>query len=114
MSVSVEENKEIETIDATQLLKPIDEKNRLLILCTLARGEMPLERIDDGLLIGKAALSLHLTHLCKADLIRVRTVHQATYYHLNTSVTPRVMEFLLYTRGLNSDTPPLTNKKGEH
>ena len=46
--------------EASQLLKALANENRLMILCSLAQGELNVSQLNDRLDLSQSALSQHL------------------------------------------------------
>ena len=78
----------------TKTLKIIANKHRLLILCTLAHGEMSVGQINDVVPLGQSSLSQHLGRLREGNLVSTRRDKQTIYYRLTGNQAALVIEAL--------------------
>lgn len=79
---------------ATELLKSLANRNRLLILCNLAEGERSVGEL--ARLIGSrdTAVSQQLALLRKDGIVRTRREGQTIYYDLSSSEAAKVIQTL--------------------
>jgi len=76
---------------AEQLLRRLANRQRLLMLCLLADGELSVGEINARVALSQSALSQHLAQLRAAGVVRTRRVAQTIYYRLRD---PRVLALL--------------------
>ena len=79
---------------AEQLLKKLANKNRLLILCSLAEGEASVSELNEKIELSQSALSQHLAVLRADELVRTRRDGQTIYYSLADSNAVPIIESL--------------------
>ncbi len=98
------ENLRKHAAEAANLMKALASENRLLILCTLAEGEMPVSELNDRIDLSQSGLSQQLAILRRDGLIIARRQSQAIFYSLAPSNAIRVIEVLkeIYCATLNS------------
>ncbi len=80
--------------EASQLLKALANENRLMILCSLAQGEMNVSQLNERLDLSQSALSQHLAWLRREELVATRRDAQTIYYSLQGSKAKEVIEVL--------------------
>ena len=80
--------------EAANLLKTLASENRLLILCTLAEGEMAVSELNDRIDLSQSGLSQQLAILRRDGLVIARRQSQAIFYSLAQSSAIRVIEVL--------------------
>jgi DNA-binding transcriptional ArsR family regulator len=80
--------------DAESLLKALANRNRLLILCTLAGGEMSVSALNEHVPLGQSALSQHLAVLRALCIVTFRRESQTIYYSLAEGPAAAVMATL--------------------
>lgn len=80
--------------DATRLLKALSNRSRLMILCTLARGELTVGQINEQLPLSQSALSQHLAVLRRDALVHTRRAAQTIHYRLADGPAARIIELL--------------------
>ncbi|MFT5592890.1 MAG: DNA-binding transcriptional ArsR family regulator [Oceanicoccus sp.] len=68
--------------EASKLLKALANENRLMILCSLAQGEMNVTELNARLDLSQSALSQHLAWLRREELVHTRRDAQAIHYSL--------------------------------
>jgi DNA-binding transcriptional ArsR family regulator len=71
------------TNTAAALLAALANPKRLLILCNLVRGEMPVGALANQVGLSQSALSQHLSKLRAQKLVRTRRDAQTIYYSSN-------------------------------
>ncbi|TMO80656.1 transcriptional regulator [Pseudoalteromonas sp. S3776] len=72
---------------AEQFLKLMANKNRLMILCSLLKGEQSVGELNQNVPLAQSALSQHLASLRKAQLVATRRDGHTIYYSL---IDPKV------------------------
>ena len=94
--MSAEEIKELRkhAAEAASLMKALSAESRLLILCTLAEGEMAVSELNDRIDLSQSGLSQQLAILRRDGLVRTRRESQAIFYSLTKSNALRVIEVL--------------------
>lgn len=80
--------------DAARLLKALSNSSRLMVLCSLAKGELTVGQINDRVPLSQSALSQHLAVLRRDGLVHTRRSAQAIYYRLADGPAGRVIETL--------------------
>lgn len=79
---------------AADLLKKMSNPHRLLILCTLAAGELSVTALNQKVPLSQSALSQHLACLRKAKLVQTRKDGQTVYYQLQGDSAIQVIAVL--------------------
>ena len=79
---------------ATNLLKVLATKNRLMILCQLTEGEKCVGELVGLLRLRDATVSQHLSLLRKDRLVRPRREGQTVYYSLIGTEARRLIDVL--------------------
>ncbi len=79
---------------AADLLKKMSNPHRLMILCTLASGELSVTALNQKVPLSQSALSQHLASLRKAKLVQTRKDGQTVYYQLQGDSATRVIAVL--------------------
>lgn len=87
--------------EAAALLKALSNENRLLILCTLAGGELSVSELNARIPISQSALSQQLSVLRREGLVRTRREAQTIYYSVAPSNAAQIIDVLrrLYCQG---------------
>jgi DNA-binding transcriptional ArsR family regulator len=90
------EVKELETKVkvAVNLLKAISNERRLLILCTLYRGEKSVGQLEEIIGLSQSALSQHLARLRRDGVVATRREAQTIYYSLTCDASIAMMRAL--------------------
>lgn len=68
--------------EVANILKQLANKYRLIILCTLAEGELSVGELNDKIPLSQSALSQHLGKLRDAQLVVTRRASQTIYYRI--------------------------------
>jgi ArsR family transcriptional regulator, virulence genes transcriptional regulator len=68
--------------EAADLLSAMSNSKRLLILCNLISGEMPVGQLADTVGLSQSALSQHLAKLRARKLVTTRRDAQTIYYSI--------------------------------
>ena len=97
-------------INASNLLKTLSHKDRLLILCELKNGEKSVGELAEILDLQQSPLSQHLARMRSEGLVTTRRQSQSIYYSLSSDETSKIVD-LLYDLFCNIDTPSETNIK---
>ena len=79
---------------ASDLLKSLANRNRLLILCQLVDGERSVGELATFLGTRDSTVSQHLALLRKDGLVRARREAQTIYYAIASGPAQRVLETL--------------------
>lgn len=77
---------------AASLLKALANKQRLMILCNLARGEMSVSTLNQQLDLSQSALSQHLARLRQDELVLTRREAQTIFYSLKPGLASQIIE----------------------
>jgi ArsR family transcriptional regulator, virulence genes transcriptional regulator len=87
--------------EAAALLKVLSNEKRLLILCTLAGGELSVSELNAQISMSQSALSQQLAVLRREGLVRTRRDAQTIYYSVAPSNAAQIIEVLrrLYCGG---------------
>lgn len=87
---------ELKTIaaEASDFLKQLANKQRLMILCHLLDGEMSVSQLQDRIRIEQSSISQHLAKLRKQGIIRSRRNSRLKYYSINDEKVQQVIELL--------------------
>ena len=80
--------------EATQLLKALSNRSRLMVLCSLAQGELTVGQINERVPLSQSALSQHLAVLRRDGLVHTRRSAQTIYYSLAEGPAGRIIETL--------------------
>lgn len=89
-AASIQELK-VHAQEATQLLKALANENRLMILCSLAQGELNVSELNDRVNLSQSALSQHLAWLRREQLVQTRRDAQTIYYSLQGTKAQQVI-----------------------
>jgi len=68
--------------EASELLKVMAHKDRMVVLCLLSEGEMGVAELREHTKLSQSAFSQHLTVLRKNELVSIRKEAQAVFYSL--------------------------------
>lgn len=80
--------------DAAGLLKALANSSRLMVLCSLAKGELTVGQINERIPLSQSALSQHLAVLRRDGLVHTRRAAQTVYYRLADGPAERIIETL--------------------
>lgn len=78
--------------EAADLLSAMSNAKRLLILCNLVSGEMPVGQLAETVGLSQSALSQHLAKLRSRKLVSTRRDAQTIYYSISSDSVYRVLE----------------------
>lgn len=86
---------------ASELMKTLGHKDRLMVLCHLSSGEKSVGELAGLLDIPQSPLSQHLARMRKEQLVRTRRDAQTIYYSIARDDAARIVALLheLYCRG---------------
>lgn len=79
---------------ASELLKSLGNRHRLLILCQLTEGERSVGDLAEFLGLRDSTVSQHLSLLRRDGLVRARRDGQTIWYALASAPAQRVLETL--------------------
>lgn len=79
---------------ASKLLRAIANEKRLMILCSLADGELSVGALNERIDLSQSALSQHLAKLREDGLVETRRESQTIYYSLACDHTRQIIELL--------------------
>lgn len=96
---------------AEALLKAVANRNRLIILCELLKGERSVTALQSAVGLSQSALSQHLARLREDELVTTRRESQAIHYSLASDHVIRLIGLLyeLYcapAREMTTRQPP--------
>ena len=80
--------------EAAALLKALSNENRLLILCTLAGGELSVSELNERIPMSQSALSQQLAVLRREGLVETRRDAQTIFYSMAPSNASEIIEVL--------------------
>lgn len=78
--------------EAADLLSAMSNAKRLLILCNLVAGEMPVGQLAETVGLSQSALSQHLAKLRARKLVSTRRDAQTIYYSIASESVYQVLE----------------------
>ena len=79
---------------AEAMLKAVANRNRLVILCELLKGERSVSALQGAISLSQSALSQHLARLREDDLVATRRESQTIYYSLSSKPIARLIGLL--------------------
>ena len=79
---------------AAALLRLLGNERRLMILCQLANGELPVGRIQPRVGLSQSALSQHLALLRDDGIVATRREGQSIYYRIADPAAVRIIATL--------------------
>ena len=77
---------------ASELLKTLSHKDRLMILCTLKEGERSVGQLAEILNLQQSPLSQHLSRMRREGLVSTRRDAQTIYYTIDSHEASRVID----------------------
>ena len=102
---------------AEAMLKAVANRNRLVILCELLKGERSVGALQTAIGLSQSALSQHLARLREDELVATRRESQTIYYSLSSKPIARLIGLLyeLYCapRRDVEASPPKTRRKAK-
>jgi len=93
MKLSSDELNEV-AAEASEFLKQLANRQRLMILCYLAEGEKSVSRLQELLGMEQSSISQHLAKLRKQGMITARRNSQSKYYSIVDDNVLQVIELL--------------------
>ena len=81
-------------LKASTLLKAMSNERRLLILCSLAEGELSVGQMEGIVDLSQSALSQHLARLRNENLVKTRRESQTIFYSLRDGRVSRLIGVL--------------------
>jgi DNA-binding transcriptional ArsR family regulator len=85
---------QVHAAEAAALLKALANESRLMILCSLANGELSVGDLNARVALSQSALSQHLAGLREAGLVETRKEAQTVFYRLAGSEAMQVIAVL--------------------
>lgn len=84
---------------AVNLLKALSNEKRLMIICTLYKGEKSVGELEEIVDLSQSALSQHLARLRRDGIVQTRRDAQTIYYSLDDVATQAILSTLydIYT-----------------
>jgi len=79
---------------ASELMKTLGHKDRLMVLCHLASGEKSVGELAELLDIPQSPLSQHLARMRKESLVKTRRQAQTIYYSISSGKAGRMVELM--------------------
>ncbi len=79
---------------AANMLKKLGNEYRLLILCTLMKGELSVGELNEMIPLSQSSLSQHLASLRAAELVQTRRESQTIYYSLRGDEAIKIISVL--------------------
>lgn len=77
--------------DAANLMRMLSNERRLMILCQLEEGELPVGEIQARLDLSQSALSQHLALLREEGIVSTRRQAQSIFYRITDAATRQVI-----------------------
>lgn len=79
---------------ASELLRSLGNRHRLLILCQLVEGEKSVGEMAEFLAIRDSTVSQHLQLLRKDGLVKTRREGQTIWYSIDSEPAARILQTL--------------------
>ncbi len=79
---------------ASELMRTLGHKDRLMILCHLISGEKSVGSLADLLEIPQSPLSQHLARMRKENLVTTRREAQTIFYSIASDEAKRMVELM--------------------
>ncbi|MCQ8184321.1 ArsR/SmtB family transcription factor [Parvularcula maris] len=79
---------------AASLLRTMGNPHRLMILCRLGSGEMPVSELGKAFSLSQSALSQHLAVLRREGLVEARREGQTMHYRIGDPAVLAIIETL--------------------
>jgi DNA-binding transcriptional ArsR family regulator len=76
---------------ASELMKTLGHKDRLMVLCHLTSGEKSVGELASLLDIPQSPLSQHLARMRKEQLVKTRREAQTIYYSIASEEAARIV-----------------------
>jgi len=81
-------------VDAATLLRAMASEHRLMVLCSLVKGEMSVSQLMERVPLAQSALSQHLAVLRRERLVATRREGQTVYYALKPGPALQIIRVL--------------------
>lgn len=81
-------------IHVSIILKQLANPYRLMILCSLANGELTVGDLNEQVDLSQSALSQHLAKLRENDIVTTRRESQTIYYRISDQKIKYLLEVL--------------------
>ncbi len=95
------------------LLKSVGNRNRLIVLCELQKGERSVGTLQQALGLSQSALSQHLARLRMDGVVATRRQSQTIYYSLASEKVARLIGLLEKLYCAPEDSDPETGKRAK-
>lgn len=79
---------------ASELMKTLGHKDRLMVLCHLSSGEKSVGELAGLLDIPQSPLSQHLARMRKEELVTTRRQAQTIYYSIASAEAARMVQLM--------------------
>ena len=79
---------------ASELMKTLGHKDRLMVLCHLTGGEKSVGELASLLQIPQSPLSQHLARMRKESLVTTRREAQTIYYSIASAEAAQIVELM--------------------
>ncbi len=79
---------------ASELMKTLGHKDRLMVLCHLVSGEKSVGELADLLDIPQSPLSQHLARMRKENLVQTRREAQTIYYSIASREAAEIVSLM--------------------
>lgn len=79
---------------ASELMKTLGHKDRLMVLCHLSSGEKSVGELAGLLDIPQSPLSQHLARMRKENLVKTRREAQTIYYSIASREAERMVQLM--------------------
>ena len=76
---------------AAELLRTLGNEKRLMVLCQLGDGELPVGALQEPLRLSQSALSQHLAVLREAGVVSTRREAQQVFYRISDPAAVQVI-----------------------
>lgn len=93
--------------EASEFLKRLGNRNRLLIACALVEGERSVRELEDSLAIRQPGLSQQLAELREAGLVASHKEGKSVRYRL---ADPRVTQLISTLHRIFCDSPSMSSR----
>ena len=80
--------------DAAGLMRALGNESRLMILCTLAGGELSVGELNEMIPLSQSALSQQLARLRREGLVETRRESQTIHYSIHPGPANRIIHLL--------------------
>jgi ArsR family transcriptional regulator, virulence genes transcriptional regulator len=79
---------------ASELMKTLGHKDRLMVLCHLVEGEKSVGELAQLLNIPQSPLSQHLARMRQESLVRTRREAQTIYYSIDSPEAEQIIQVI--------------------